>query len=160
MSILGVSLPVGAELTIIALSLAYTLISVILQRKLTNPKRNREIQATIKLHTKELNALVKSNASKEQIAKKQGEVMPLMSESMRSSMKPMLVILPMFFVVYYMALPALPAQLGLTTADAAKTVQSLFFWVVFVFGILSSVVVLIYDRIATKKEAAAANMTS
>ena len=103
---------------------------------------------------------MKSNASKEQIAKKQGEVMPLMSESMRSSMKPMLVILPMFFVVYYMALPALPAQLGLTTADAAKTVQSLFFWVVFVFGILSSVVVLIYDRIATKKEAAAANMTS
>jgi uncharacterized membrane protein (DUF106 family) len=147
MDLLGVSLPIGAELIIIVIGVAYTLASVFLQRKLMNPKRMREVQGRIKLLTNEMNALVKSNATKEQIAAKQGEVMQLMSESMRSSLKPMFVVLPIFLVLYYVMLPAMP--LG-----AAKSVQSLFFYTVFVLGLIASAAVILYDRSQAKKEQA------
>ena len=39
---------------------------------------------------------------------KQKEMMPLLGESMRSSMKPMFVILPMFLIVYYVLIPMIP----------------------------------------------------
>lgn len=150
MGFLGISLPLGAELVIIAIGVAYTLVSVFLQRKLSNPRRVRDIQAKLKRLTSELNALVKSNAPKEEIAARQGEMMPLMGESMRTQIKPMLVILPLFLVLYYVMLPVLP--LGF---DAAKSsVQLLFFITVFILGLISSAVILIYDRAKTKREQA------
>jgi len=148
MNILGVSLPVGAEMIIIIVGAAYTVASVLLQRKLTNPKRMREIQANIKTLTNELNALVKNNAPKDQQAAKQSEVMKLMGESMRSSMKPMLVVMPVFLVVYYLLLPALLLAIGMTTKDG----QSVFFYTVLILGVVSSMIILLYDRMMTKKE--------
>ena len=71
-----------------------------------------------------------------------------MGESMRSSMKPMLVVMPMFLIVYYVALPALLLGMGV----AAKSGQSLFFYTVFALGLVSSAVVLLYDRSMAKKE--------
>jgi uncharacterized membrane protein (DUF106 family) len=148
MDILGVSLPLGAEMIIIVIGVVYTLSSVLLQRKLSNPKRTREVQAQIKQLTNELNALVKGNASKDQQAAKQSEVMKLMGESMRTSMKPMLVVMPVFLVVYYVMLPALPLGAGV----GAKNVQTLFFYTVFALGLVSSMVILLYDKRMTKKE--------
>lgn len=147
MVLFGISLPFGAEIVIITIGIAYTLASVFLQRKLANPRRMREVQARVKQLTSEMNALAKSNATKEQIAAKQSEIMPLMGESMRTSIKPMLVVLPMFLVLYYVMLPALP--LG-----AAKSVQSLFFITVFVLGLIASAAILVYDRAKMKKEQA------
>ncbi len=148
MDIFGVSLPVGAEMVVIVIGALYTLASVLLQRKLMNPKRMREVQSQIKKLTNELNALVKSNAPKEQQAAKQSEVMKLMGESMRTSMKPMFVIMPIFLVVYYLVLPALLLAVGMAT----KSGQSVFFYTVLILGLVSSMVILLYDRSMTKKE--------
>lgn len=148
MSFLGISLPLGAEMVIIVIGIAYTILSVFLQRKLSNPKRTRDIQARLKNLTVELNTLARSNAPKEEIDARNKEIMPLMKESMQMQMKPMLVIVPMFLVMYYVLLPAIP--LGITTA--AKSVQLLFFVTVFILGLISSAVVLIYDRNVTKRE--------
>jgi uncharacterized membrane protein (DUF106 family) len=148
MGFLGVSLPFGAEIIIIALSLVYTVVVVLLQRKLSNPKRAREVQSEIKRLTNELNALVRSNASKELQAAKQSEVMKLMGESMRSMIKPMIVIGPAFLIIYYVMLPALPLGAGVVE----KSVQSLFFYTVLVMGLISSAVILLYDRKMIKKE--------
>jgi uncharacterized membrane protein (DUF106 family) len=150
MSLLGVTLPVGAELIIIAICVVYTLGSVALQRKLTNPKRMREVQARVKQLTNEMNLLAKSNATKEMITAKQNEMMPLMSESMRTMMKPMFVVLPIFLVLYYVMLPALAAPLGV--AGGAKSVQLLFFTITLVLGLISTAVILMYDRMKMKQE--------
>ena len=153
MGFLGISLPLGAEIVIIIVGVAYTLLSVFLQRKLTNPKRMREVQARLKQITTELNTLMKNNGSKEEISERNKEIVPLMKESMQTQMKPMLVILPLFIVIYYVLLPAIP--LGLTAAEiATKNVQFLFFVTALVFGFAASGAVLLYDRKLAKKEAA------
>ena len=148
MIFLGVSLPFGAEIVVIVIGAVYTIASVLLQRKLTNPKRMREIQSQVKKLTNELNMLVRNNAPKDQQAAKQSEVMKLMGESMRTSMKPMLVVMPVFLVVYYLILPALLLAIGMTT----KNGQSTFFYTVLVLGLISSMIILLYDRAMTKKE--------
>ncbi len=148
MGILAISLPYGAEIIVIIIGALYTVASVLLQRKLTNPKRMRQIQSQIKTMTNELNTMVRNNASKDQQAAKQSEVMKLMSESMRTSMKPMLVVMPVFLVVYYLVLPALLLAIGMT----AKNGQSIFFYTVLILGLVSSMIILLYDRAMTKKE--------
>lgn len=148
MSFLGISLPFGAGMAIIALDLIYTVAVVLLQRKLTNPKRTREIQSEIKRLTNELNALVKSNAARELQLAKQNEVTKLMGESMRSMMKPMLILVPISLVVFYVLLPALPLGVGVE----AKSVQAMFFYTALVMGLISSAVILLYDKMMLKKE--------
>jgi uncharacterized membrane protein (DUF106 family) len=143
-----VSLPLGAELTVIIIGVVYTIASVLLQRKLTNPKRMRELQAQIKKLTNELNALVKNNASKELQTAKQSEVMKLMGESMRASFKPMFVALPMFVLLFYFLLPALP----LGTAGSGKSAQTVFFYTALGMGLLSTLIITLYDRKMIKKE--------
>jgi uncharacterized membrane protein (DUF106 family) len=140
------TLPFNAELLVFAIAIAYTFTSVALQRRLTNPKKLREIQDRMKSVSNELNSMIKSNAAQEEIKAKQQELMPLMSTSMKAQFKPMFVILPIFLVLYYWLMP----QLFVSTSKTA--VQSLFFIVVFVLGLASSFVVLAYDRKKAKEE--------
>lgn len=135
------------EIIVAVIAIAYALVAVVVQRKLSNAKRLREIQAQISKTTKEMNQMVKAKAPEAEIMAKQKEMMPLLGESMRSSMKPMFVILPMFLIMYYVLIPRLP--LG---ADAtSKSIQSFFFIVVFIVGIITALIMMIYDKQQTKK---------
>lgn len=155
----AIVLPFNIEIMIIVIAVAYTIGSLTMQRKLSHPKKQRDLQARLNALSKELNAMVKAKAPQDQIMAKQKELMPLMSASMRTQFKPMLVILPLFFIVYYGLLPWFAGSLGLTTSGVSD-VKLLFFITVFVLGIISSVVVLLYDRKKSKQERAEAAATS
>jgi len=143
-------LPINVEILIIIIAVAYTVTSIFVQRKLSNPKRMREIQYKTKLMQKEMNEMLKNKASQEQLMAKQKEFMPLMGEQMKNSMKPMLVILPLLLIIYYVIMPALP--IFSSNLGGSKL---LFFIAIFVLGIVSSIIIFIYDRGKTKKEIAA-----
>ena len=142
-------LPINVEIMIIVIAVAYTAISIFAQRKLTNPKRMREIQYKAKVMQKEMNEMLKNKAPQEELMAKQKEFMPLMGEQLKSSMKPMLVILPLLLIVYYVIMPVLPLGAGNLTSS-----KELFFIVVFGLGIVSAIVILLYDKGKTKKELA------
>ncbi|MDE1810603.1 MAG: DUF106 domain-containing protein [Candidatus Micrarchaeota archaeon] len=137
-----ITLPMNAIVIIVAIGLCYTLLTVFLQRKLTNPRKLRDIQAKMKQLSKEMNDMAKSNAPKEQIMAKQKELMPLMGESMRAQLKSMFVILPLFIAFYYLFVPNLP--LGVT--DATASIKTVFFITVFTFGIVMVIVTTLYDK--------------
>lgn len=141
---------------IIAIGIAYTFFSVFLQRKLVDPKRMREIQAKVNQISKEMNAMVKRNAPKEEISGKQKELMPLMSENMKKQFKPMIVILPIFLIVYDVLLKM--AFGGYANAVVnfifPMNYQNLFFATVLILGLIMSMVILIYDRKKAKEEQA------
>lgn len=147
------TLSMAAELAVFGIAAAYTLASIALQRRLADPKKQREIQYTLSALSRELNAMAKSNATQEAMKAKQQELMPLMSKSMMSQFKPMFVILPIFLVLYYWILPSVPAWFpALFGVDGAKSVQSFFFIVVLVMGFAASVAVMVYDRKKAKEE--------
>lgn len=144
-------------IVVVAVAIAYAAGALLLQRKLTNPKRMREIQRRLKVHTKMLNEMVKSGAPKDAIAAKQGEVMPLFSESMKSQMKPLLVVLPLFIVLYYALLPLLISSMGASGSTINfilpdLTYENFFFVVVFIIGMALSISVMVYDRKKGKAE--------
>jgi uncharacterized membrane protein (DUF106 family) len=140
-------LPFNVELIIIVMALVYTGISILAQRKLSNPKRMREIQYKVKIIQKDMNDMIKNKAPQEQLMAKQKEFMPLMGEQMKSSMKPMLVILPLLLITYYLILPALP--IGASNLSGSK---ELFFIIVFAVGIVVAIIIMVYDRKQAKKE--------
>ena len=135
------------EIIIIVIAVAYAMLAVTIQRKLSNAKRLREIQAEISKVTKEMNKMMKDKVPEAQIVAKQKEMMPLLGESMKSSLKPMFVILPMFLIVYYVLVPMIPFGAPATP----KEIQQFFFIVVFISGIVSAIVLMIYDKQQTKK---------
>ncbi len=142
---------------IVAIAVAYTFSALFLQRKLSNPKKMREIQRKVKENTKALNEMAKGGASREAIMAKQKEVMPLLSESMKGQMKPMFVVLPLFLVFYYALLPYIISGLGASTSTvdfifSGLTLQNFFFMIVFMLGIVSSIAIMIYDRKKGKQE--------
>jgi uncharacterized membrane protein (DUF106 family) len=143
-------LPGSVEIIIIGIAIAYTAVSILAQRLLTNPKRMREIQYKVKLMQKDMNDLMKNKASQEELMAKQKEFMPLMGEQMKNSMKPMLVILPLLIITYYLILPSLP--IGASNLSGSK---ELFFIIVFGLGIGAAVIIMLYDRGKSKKERAA-----
>lgn len=140
-------LPMNVEILIIVIAVVYAMVSIVLQRKLSDPKRMRQIQAKIQLVQKEMNAMLKSNATQEQLMAKQKEVMPLMGESMKNSMKPMLVLLPMLLLTYYWLLPSIP--IVATNLSGAK---ELFFIIILAVGLVSAVIIMIYDKNKAKEE--------
>ncbi len=140
-------------IALIAIAALYVVFSVYLQRKLVNPARLREVQETIKAKTKELNELSKSNAGAEVLAQKQKELMPLLNETMKMQFKPMLVILPIFVILYYLLLPL--AFHGTVSFFSIKMSYQLFFILFsFVFGIIASIAVSLHDRKIAKAQAA------
>jgi uncharacterized membrane protein (DUF106 family) len=149
-----VPMPPMIAASIIAIGIAYAIFSVVLQRKLVDPKRMREIQYKVNKLSKDLNAMIKNNASKEEISNKQKELMPLMSENMKKQFKPMIVILPIFFLVYYVLLGALYSGVANDTVYFIMPLnyRGLFFATVLILGFILSIVILIYDRIKAKEE--------
>ena len=153
---LNALMPMGTVIILIAIGIAYVAFSTFAQRKVGNPKKMRELQQRMNALSKELNQLVKSNAPKEEIAKKQSELMPLMSENMKTSIKPMLVILPVFFLLYYLVLPttfhSITNEYVLFLGSMKLNYLGVFFACVFILGIATSIIIMIYDRKKTKLE--------
>lgn len=142
---------VGIEVTIIAI--AYVIVSLTMQRKLVNPKLVYETQQVIKVKTKELNELSKNKASQDQLSAKQKEITTLLSQSMRSQLKPMFVVLPFFIVLYYVLFPmAFPSDPNITFLSMTFGYRSYFILVAFVAGIVSSTGIGVYDKIKRDKE--------
>ncbi|MEM0154938.1 MAG: EMC3/TMCO1 family protein [Methanothrix sp.] len=152
---LNTLMPMGTVIIIIAIGIAYVAFSTLAQRKVGNPKKMRELQQRMNVLSKELNQLVKSNAPKEEIAKKQSELMPLMSENMKTSIKPMLIILPVFFLLYYLVLPTTFHSIAneyIMFLSMKLNYLGVFFACVFILGIATSIIIMIYDRKKTKIE--------
>jgi uncharacterized membrane protein (DUF106 family) len=141
-------LPTNIEIAMIVLAVAYTAVTVAVQRLLSNPKRMREIQAKVQVMQKEMNEMMKRNAPQEELAKKQREVMPLLGEQMKNSMKPMLIIFPLLILTYYVIIPHLP----FISSDYVTKSKNFFFVVVLIVGFVAAAVILVYDRIKTKQE--------
>jgi len=151
-------MPSWVAVFIVVIAVAYSMGSLTLQRKLANPKKMREIQARVKEHTKKLNEMVKSGAPKEEIMAKNKEVMPLVMESTKHQMKPMIVILPIFLLLYDVLLPYMATSMGFSTTTInfifTMNYQLFFFAVVFIVGMITTVFVMIYDKKKTKEEQA------
>jgi membrane protein insertase Oxa1/YidC/SpoIIIJ len=147
-------MPLPIALAVIGFGLVEVIISVVVQRKLSNPKRARELQAKMKRLSKELQELG-SNASKEALTAKQNEIMALMKENMGMMIKPMLVALPLFLILYYVVLPAGFNRFADETFTfiVPLTYTGLFFVTVLIFGIVSSIIITIYDRKKMQEEA-------
>ena len=144
--------PLGIEVTLIAV--AYVCTSVLLQRKLTNPLRTYEIQNTIKKKTQELTELTKRNADQKELSAKQGEITSLLSESMRSQMKPMFVVLPIFLVLYYLIFPAIfPSTADISVFSMIVGYKTYFIAVAFVLGLVLSMSLMARDKARMKKAA-------
>lgn len=148
-----IDLVVGIEVTIVAV--AYVIFSVLMQRKLTNVKRTYEVQEIIQAKSKELNELAKNKASQDVLAAKQKEITSLLGESMRSQFKPMFVILPIFFILFYWAFPvAYPSNPSVTVPMLGMSFnyKTYFIIVAFVLGFLFSMVLMLNDKLKLAKE--------
>lgn len=133
-------------------AILYTILSFVIQRKMANMKKVYEMQEMIKAKSKELNEMVKRGAKNEELMAKQKEVMSLASSSMMNQMKPMIIILPLFFVVYYWLLPILFPTHPMLIIDGLKLAYTAFFiLIVFVFGMALSFSVLAIDKAKAKK---------
>lgn len=157
MLLLTAAMPANIVLILISLALGYTVLAIALQRKLSNPKKMRHLQNKSNQLSKELKELMKNKAPQEVMANKQKELMPLMSESMKTQMKPMLVVLPLFFLVWYVLLPMAFGQYSSDTINFIVPLgyKGIFFLVLFIGGMISSISIMVYDRKKAKEEAAA-----
>jgi len=146
-------MPWWIAFAIVAFGFAEVVLSVVIQRKLSNPKRARELQAKMKRLSKELQEL-SSSGSKEVLTAKQNEIMALMKENMGMMIKPMLVALPLFFILYYVVLPAgFGGFAGETfTFIVPLNYTGLFFVTVLICGIISSLIITVYDRKKMREE--------
>ena len=96
-------IPLQAEIILVAA--AYSILLIALQRVIIDVDRMYELRAHMNTHQKHLMELTKRNATKEEIAEKQKSLMAVSSESMKMQMKPMIVTLPLYAVLYYLVLP-------------------------------------------------------
>ncbi len=90
-----------ATYAIAALAVGYTLLSQFIIMKIGNPKRIKEIQAESTRLSKEMQEAGKSKDEKrlEALNKEYETFMPKLTEMMIIQMKPMIVILPLLFVL-------------------------------------------------------------
>jgi len=140
----------GIEVTIIAV--VYVIASALMQRRLVNPRRTYEIQDAIKKKTNELSELSKNKADPAALAAKQKEITGLLSESMRSSLKPMFVILPVFLVIYYLVFPAIFApDLTVSLFSMDLNYKTYFIVIAFVLGFVLSMTMMVYDKAKLRK---------
>lgn len=129
-------------LEILAAAVVYICIAVTIQRKLVDMPKMYAMQAEMQLKSKELQELSKSGASQDILMQKQSEVSKLLMTSMKSQFKPILVVVPMFLVVYYYLLPlgfggqAFPTII--VPLLGTLSYQRVFFYTVFVLGLVLS----------------------
>lgn len=138
---------------IIVIGVAYALLAVFVQRKLSNMDKMYEMQDNIKKKSDELMELTKAgNTSKEVLDAKQKEVMGIVSQSMKNQLKPMFVVFPLFIIVYYYALPfAFAAAAASATFPFNLHYQTLFIVVTFIIGFLTSMTLMSMDKKRLKK---------
>jgi uncharacterized membrane protein (DUF106 family) len=143
-------LPLEIVLVMLVIGVAYASFALFLQRRLVNQKRVKEIQLRMKELTKEMQEMSKR---KEDITEKQKELMPLMSESMKHQFKAMFIILPLFFAVYYVALPNAFAAFNGDVYNffVPLSYLNIFFISAFLCGIVLSISISIRDRIRAKR---------
>lgn len=150
-----VPIPIKFQILIVVISILYIALTLFIQRKVSDTKKMRQIQNKIQEVSKELNKLIKNKAPNQEISKKQKEVMPLVTTSLKLQIKPMVIIFPLFMLIYYILLPAVFKSISTDTVTIFSynlNYQSFFFAIVFVLGIISSVIILIYDKKLAKKE--------
>lgn len=138
---------------IIAIGAIYALFAVYLQRRLSNMDTMYATQDAIKAKSDELVAMTKQGAAKEQLDLKQKEVMAMVSQSMKSQLKPMLVVFPLFIIVYYYAIPFAfaSAAASLTFTMFNFDYKTLFIVVTFVVGFFTSMTLMSLDKKRLKK---------
>ncbi len=139
------------EIIVVGSAVAYVAFSVFMQRKLVNMKRLRELQVAIKKKSNELNELARSHGDPQLLMAKQREIMPLLSESMKLQLKPMLVILPILLVIYYVFMPLFIPNIKLDMLGMALTAQEFFIVFTVIFGLVASVITLFYEKKMQKK---------
>ncbi len=142
-------------IALIAIAILYVSFSVFAQRRIANYKRIKEIKKEMDAKMKELRAFEK-DVSKEIVELKQKEITELASESMKHQIKPTLIILPIFFLLFYVLLPMLfPATLTVTVLSYTLPYKTFFIAASFVLGMLSSILLAAYERVTAKKQAVA-----
>ncbi|MGC8479682.1 MAG: EMC3/TMCO1 family protein [Candidatus Micrarchaeia archaeon] len=126
----------------------YAIFAIIVQRRLSNIDKMYELRAKMNKSTKELMELTKSNATKDKISTKQKELTDASMSSMKLQMKPMLIIFPIFAVVYYLLVPMGFSKSGILVNLLGFTLnyQLLFIVVTFVSGICLSIIFSLRDR--------------
>ncbi len=140
------------ELSVIAV--VYVLFSVFLQRKLIDTRKQRKLQRDMQTKMDEYRSLTKNNAEKAKLDEKQKEISTLMSQNMRSTLKPALVILPFFIILYYVLLPNLfPITNTLTILTFKLSYREYFIIVAILLGVVSSLIITVYDKRKVKEEA-------
>lgn len=152
-------MPTNIEIVVIVLALAYASLYAFSQVRLIDRKRMRELQSLMKQHQKDLGELIKNKAPQEHIDAKQKELMPVIKENMLSSLKPSLIMLPAFYILYRWFIPTAFASYASSTAyfivpSLALSPSSLFFACTVVFGFVTSISILLYDRKKMKEEQA------
>lgn len=93
------------QLELIGVAITYSLLLAIVQRILIDVDKMYEIRAHMNKHQTHLMKMVKENATKEQLAEKQKILMDASTESMKMQLKPMIVTLPIYAILYYFILP-------------------------------------------------------
>ncbi len=155
MTAVTVPMPMNVALIIVVIAILDVAMSTALQRTLGNPKKARSIQRKLNKINKELKELMKNNAPHEHVMAKQKEMMPHFNESMKNSMKPMIVIFPALLLVYYVLI-------GVFLSSWQKYVinfifpmgyKELFIAVVFILGLIVGISIALYDRKKSREEA-------
>jgi uncharacterized membrane protein (DUF106 family) len=139
----------------------YALFSVTVQRKLGNIKRVRELQATMKAKMDEYKQKIKNNAATEELSVIQKDLGSISTEMMKHQMKPMIVIFPLFIVVFYLILPALfPLTQTISVFSFTLSYRTTFIIIAAVLGVTLSSSLMIYDKKKYKAQLQATTQTS
>jgi uncharacterized membrane protein (DUF106 family) len=132
---------------LVAAAFAYAAFSITLQRKLSNIDKMYEIRATMNTKTKDLMRMAKEKADKATIDAAQKELAQLSMDSMKNQMKPMLIVLPVFFLIYYVLLPmGFAPKLTLQILSFTLGYQQVFILAAFVSGLVLSTRLSMRDR--------------
>ena len=141
-------------LDIIVIAALYVTLSVVVQRKIGNFARMKEIRQEMNSKMSELRKMGK-DVSSEVLKAKQAEIAALTSESMKHQLKPTLMILPVSLVLFYVALPMVFGHQSVNINIFGITITSytyLFIIVAFVLGMASTLTLSVYDRMAASRK--------
>ncbi len=136
-------------LEILVAAVAYICIAITVQRRLSNMPKMYAMQAAVQVKAKELNDMAKAGADQAVLMAKQKEMSAMLMSSMKYQIRPLLVVLPMFLIVYYYLLP-----LGFANApfphisilSLTLTYKTLFFYTVFILGLVISLSLTFRDK--------------
>ncbi len=152
--VITAAMPLSVALAIILIGAIEIVVSTLLQRKLVNTKRNREIQYRMNKISKEVREMIKNKEPTDAINQKQKEMMPLASESMRMTLKPMLAVFPLFIFIYYVVMGMFLSGWQKYIVNFIVPMHYRTFFIVFVLivGMVVGIAISIYDRKKSKEE--------